>query len=225
MFDFNWDNNRVETYMQKFYNYVHKNDAYLDKVDGGNIIYDRIKGIMCLLIHGGSDKDEEENIRGEVIDYLNTWYDNKKYEGGGEKINDENYKIIWDKIIEKFNSKDQGDVADFNIFKDCLKNSKFGIDTWLTDSQYQNKKIDSLKSDLVKFNKYLENDCSTKENYLWNKIYLWLEKNLKDECIEYIVSMMMEPYDSIINPLVNNMSSEEEEYFNIPADRKIYELI
>ena len=36
--------------------------------------------------------------------------------------------------------------------------------------------------------------------------------------------MMMEPYDSIIDPLINDMSSEEEKYFNIPADRKISEL-
>ena len=36
--------------------------------------------------------------------------------------------------------------------------------------------------------------------------------------------MMMEPYDSIIDPLINNMSSEEEKYFNIPSDRKIFEL-
>ena len=34
----------------------------------------------------------------------------------------------------------------------------------------------------------------------------------------------MEPYDSIIDPLINDMSSEEEKYFNIPADRKISEL-
>ena len=36
--------------------------------------------------------------------------------------------------------------------------------------------------------------------------------------------MMMEPYDSIIDPLINNMSSEEEKYFNIPADRKVLDL-
>ena len=59
---------------------------------------------------------------------------------------------------------------------------------------------------------------------MWNRIYLWCEKNLEEECVEYIVSMMMEPYDSIIDPLINNMSSEEEKYFNIPADRKISEL-
>ena len=59
---------------------------------------------------------------------------------------------------------------------------------------------------------------------MWNLIYLWSEKNLGEECVEYIVSMMMEPYDSIIDPLINDMSSEEEKYFNIPADRKISEL-
>ena len=36
--------------------------------------------------------------------------------------------------------------------------------------------------------------------------------------------MMMEPYDSIIEPLINNMSSEEDEYFTIPAHRKISDL-
>ena len=98
------------------------------------------------------------------------------------------------------------------------------IDTWLTDSQYQINKIDSLKSDLIKFFEYLENLSPKKNDYLWNLIYLWAEKNLKEECVEYIVSMMMEPYDSIIDPLINNMSSEEEKYFNIPADRKIFDL-
>ena len=36
--------------------------------------------------------------------------------------------------------------------------------------------------------------------------------------------MMMEPYDKIINPLINEMSSEEEKYFTIPTDRKVSEL-
>ena len=41
---------------------------------------------------------------------------------------------------------------------------------------------------------------------------------------EYIVSMMLEPYDSIINPLVHEMSSEEEKFFNIPGDRTVLDL-
>ena len=37
--------------------------------------------------------------------------------------------------------------------------------------------------------------------------------------------MMMEPYDSIINSLIKNMSSDEELYFNIPGERKVGDLI
>ena len=36
--------------------------------------------------------------------------------------------------------------------------------------------------------------------------------------------MMMEPYDHIISPLVNLMSSEEEKYFNIPSERTVKDL-
>ena len=60
--------------------------------------------------------------------------------------------------------------------------------------------------------------------YQFNQIYNWAEENLNDECIEYIVSMMMEPYDRIVDPLINKMSSEEDKYFNIPVNRTIEEL-
>jgi len=35
---------------------------------------------------------------------------------------------------------------------------------------------------------------------------------------------MMEPYNNIVNPLVKQMSSDEEKYFNIPTYRKVDEL-
>ena len=35
---------------------------------------------------------------------------------------------------------------------------------------------------------------------------------------------MMEPYNDIVNPLVKEMSSDEEKYFNIPTQRKVEEL-
>jgi len=129
-----------------------------------------------------------------------------------------------EKALKEIRSIEIVNNDEFNFFKDCLDKSKKTINTWLTDSEYQNKKINSLKSDLVKFDEFLEKNCSIKNKYLWNEIYLWVEKNLKEECIEYIVSMMMEPYDKIIDPLINNMSSEEEQYFSIPGHRKVSDL-
>ena len=135
-----------------------------------------------------------------------------------------NWIYCREKALKEIRSIEEVNTEDFKFFKDCLTKSKTCIDTWLTDSQYQIDKINSLKSDISKFTQYLKKDCSVKIKYLWNKIYVWAEENLGEECIEYIVSMMMEPYDKIINPLINDMSSEEEKYFHIPGHRKVSEL-
>ena len=115
-------------------------------------------------------------------------------------------------------------TEDSDLFKICLKKSLKNITSWNTDSDYQQKKINSLLSDLNNFINFIEENFDFSKEYAFNKIYKWLEENSGDECTEYVVSMMMEPYDYIINPLINKMSSDEERYFNIPSDRTILEL-
>ena len=89
---------------------------------------------------------------------------------------------------------------------------------------FQQKKINGLITDLKKFIYHLQTEFSFKIEHPFNKIYLWCEKNLNDECIEYIVSMMMEPFNNIVYPLIKEMSAEEEKYFSIPANRIIADL-
>jgi hypothetical protein len=135
-----------------------------------------------------------------------------------------NWIYCREKALKEIRSLEEVDINELNFFKNCLIKSKASINSWITDSKYQNNKINSLKSGLIKFDEFLKNECSVKQKYLWNKIYTWAENNLEEECIEYIVSMMMEPYDDIIDPLINNMSSEEEEYFTIPTHKKVADL-
>ena len=120
--------------------------------------------------------------------------------------------------IEKVSNKD------FNIFKDCLIKSLKNVTSWHTESEYQNNKIKSLLDDLEKFIDFLNKNSLENKPFLFNEIYSWIEDNLDDECIEYILSMMMEPYDNIVNPLLKNMSADEELSFNIPIDRTVEEL-
>jgi len=135
-----------------------------------------------------------------------------------------NWIYCREKALKEIRSIEEVNTEDFKFFKECFMKSRSCIDTWQTDSKYQIDKINSLKSDISKFSQYLKKECSVKIKYLWNKIYVWSEENLGEECIEYIVSMLMEPYDNIINPLINDMSSEEEKYFHIPGHRKVSEL-
>ena len=87
------------------------------------------------------------------------------------------------------------ETKDINLFKICLKKSIKNITSWNTDSKFQQKKIKSLLNDLNKFIQFIENDFDFSREFPFNNIYLWIEENLGEECIEYIVSMMMEPYD------------------------------
>ena len=74
------------------------------------------------------------------------------------------------------------------------------------------------------FEKNYLSDFKFKADFLWNELYLWIEKELTEEGVEYIVSMLMEPYDSIVNPLIEKMSSEEDLYFDIPGERLVRDL-
>ena len=113
---------------------------------------------------------------------------------------------------------------DAKLFTDCVKKSLTNITSWNTDSEYQQNKIKSLLKNIRNFIDYIENNFDFKTEYPFNKIYFWLEQNVCEECIEYVVSIMMEPYNNITEPLVSNMSSDEDKYFNIPTNRTINEL-
>ncbi len=115
-------------------------------------------------------------------------------------------------------------TQDRDLFKDCVKSSLKNITSWNTESEYQLKKIKLLLKDIKKFISFLENEFDFQKDYPFNEIYLWLEKETCEECIEYVVSIMMEPFGDIIQPLVGQMSSEEEKYFNIPTERTVEDL-
>ena len=82
-----------------------------------------------------------------------------------------NWIYCREKALKEVRSLEEVDINEFNFFKDCLTKSKASINSWETDSKYQNNKINSLKNGLVKFDKFLKNECSVKQKYLWNKIY------------------------------------------------------
>ena len=115
-------------------------------------------------------------------------------------------------------------TQDRDLFEDCVKSSLKNITSWNTESEYQLKKIKLLLKDIKKFINFLENEFDFQKDYPFNEIYLWLEKETCEECIEYVVSIMMKPFGDIVQPLVAQMSSEEEKYFNIPTERNVKDL-
>ena len=135
-----------------------------------------------------------------------------------------NWILARETVLKKIREIKNVDLKNKDIFKTCLKNSLSNISSWSTESDFQKKKILNLNEDLNKFLKFLDESNIFDKNYAFNEIYLWCEKNLRDECIEYIVSMMMEPFDNIVEPHIYKMSADEDKYFTIPTDRTVEDL-
>ena len=134
-----------------------------------------------------------------------------------------NWILAREKALKSIRQIKNVNKEDQEIFLKCLKKSLKNITSWNTDSEYQKNKINQLFADLNKLLAFI-NSFNFEKDYAFNELYLWIETNLNFECAEYIVSMMIEPYDEIVNPLIHEMSSEEEKYFNIPGERKIFDL-
>ena len=115
-------------------------------------------------------------------------------------------------------------IEEADLFLKCVRNSIKNLTSWNTESEFQLKKINSLLLNVKKFLNFVDNEFKFEIEYPFNAIYLWLEKETCEETIEYIVSIMMEPFDDIVKPLIGCMSSEEEKHFNIPTNRKIEDL-
>ena len=135
-----------------------------------------------------------------------------------------NWILCRETALKKIREIKKVETQDSDLFKNCVRNSIKNITSWNTESDFQLRKIKSLLEDVRKFLDFVENKFNFEIDYPFNEIYFWLEKETCEECIEYIVSIMMEPYGKIINPLVKEMSSDEEKYFNIPTNRTVEEL-
>ena len=135
-----------------------------------------------------------------------------------------NWILARETALKKIREIEKVSEADKKIFYNCLIKSLKNIENWNTESEFQNIKIKKLKEDLKKFINFINREFKIEKYYQFNEIFNWVEENLNDEGIEYIVSMMIEPYDDIVDSLTSKMSSEEDNYFNIPVGRTIEDL-
>ena len=111
---------------------------------------------------------------------------------------------------------------DKDIFESYLSAIRENIKYWKTESDYQKKKNKQLLKDLDSFQNFYS--TSSLKNYFWNSIYEWTEANTQSECCEFIISLMMEVYPDIVEPLSFEMSINEDEYFDIDTSRTIKEV-
>ena len=114
--------------------------------------------------------------------------------------------------------------SDVDLIINCLKSSQKNIENWNTESEYQLSKINHLKKDLDLLIQYFLTRFDYKKEFSYNDLYIWAKKSLGSECLEFMVSVIMEPYEKIVSPLIKTMSADEDIYFTIPINKTISDL-
>ncbi len=127
-----------------------------------------------------------------------------------------------EKALQAIRSLSSVRKKEIETFQSYLSTIQDNIKYWKTDSDYQVQKNDQLIHDLKDFQEYF--DSKKIEKFFWNDVYEWAEKNTEAECCEFIVSLMMEVYPDIVEPLSYEMSIDEEDYFDIDTSRNINEI-
>ncbi len=135
-----------------------------------------------------------------------------------------NWILAREIALKKIREIEKVSEEEFKIFYNCLTKSLKNVTSWNTDSEYQKTKIKNLINDLQNLINYLKENIDNSNFYIFDKLYNWAEENLSEEGVEYLVSIMMEPYNQITDPLISKMSSDEDSIFNIPVDRTINDL-
>ena len=135
-----------------------------------------------------------------------------------------NWILAKETALKKIREIEKVSEEEFKIFYNCLTKSLKNVTSWNTDSEYQKTKIENLINDLQNLINYLKDNIHKSNFYIFDKLYNWAEENLSEEGVEYLVSIMMEPYNKITDPLISQMSSDEDSSFNIPVDRTINDL-
>ena len=127
-------------------------------------------------------------------------------------------------ILKQIRQLKKINQTDIDLIINCLKSSKKNIENWNTESDFQLSKINQLNKDLDLLIQYFLTKFDCKKEFFYNDLYIWAKKNLGDECLEFMVSIIMEPYEKIVNPLIKTMSADEDRYFTIPIDKTISDL-
>ena len=130
--------------------------------------------------------------------------------------------IAKEKALKAIRSISSVSQKDKDIFQSYLSIIRENIKFWKTESDFQKKKNKQLLKDLSIFQKFYSTFPLNK--FFWNSIYEWTETNTQSECCEFIISLMMEVYPDIVEPLSFEMSINEDEYFDIDTSRTIKEV-
>lgn len=109
------------------------------------------------------------------------------------------------------------------LFQSLIARSKITIDQWHSEHPIQIEKLKDLKADVAKLDAYLDAADLT-AGQPWDALYRWAEENLSLEGQEWIASLILEPYGSLVDSYAEDMAADNTATFRIAGAMTVGDL-
>lgn len=101
---------------------------------------------------------------------------------------------------------------DWHRFRTFLHRAQNHVRQWTTTDPQQSARIDGLNDDLQRVNDLLDADQG--KDLTWDGLYRWSERNLSVEGQELLVSLLIELYPDLVDPLAEGQEIDDPDEFD-----------
>ena len=112
------------------------------------------------------------------------------------------------------------DIASFRRF---LARARVNAENWQSEHPVQIEKLSDLRTGLDHLSVHLETEMLEGDRP-WNRLWLWAEQMLSLEVQEQLVSLMIEPYGTLVDDLAESMAADEASHVTINGAMSVSEL-
>jgi hypothetical protein len=134
-----------------------------------------------------------------------------------------NWIVAREEALAQVRSLPKATQAEAAQFREMVSRSTVNADLWHSEHEIQIEKLKMLKADLDQLKKHLDTGVLETESP-WNHLYIWGAEKLSEEGQEQLVSLMLEPYSGLVDPLVDGMSADEDAAFRIDGAMTLTQL-
>ena len=133
-----------------------------------------------------------------------------------------NWILAREEALARVRSLPRADAAEIVGFQEMLARARMNAACWQSEHSFQLQKLIMLRADLDRLQEHVAAG-EFSSDLPWDRLYRWADKNLSIEGQEQLVSLLLEPYGSIIDDLSSSMAADERAAFGIegamPLDR------
>ncbi len=119
-----------------------------------------------------------------------------------------NWIVAREEALARVRSVEHAAGDDVAMFRSIVRRARTLVDLWNSDHEIQVAKLTALRTDLDVLDAYLAVEALD-GSYPWDALVTWTSEALSIEGQELVVSMVLEPYGSLVDELTDSMHADE----------------